>query len=62
MPNTPTATAVAGKFQSKDGNDLVQYLNSLGKVVLWVDKDGVLWISTTAGGVAVQQRGLPSCY
>lgn len=61
MPSTPTNTAVAGKFQSKDGSDLVQYLNSQGKVVLWVDKDGVLWISTTAGGVMVQQIGLPSC-
>jgi hypothetical protein len=45
--NKPTATAVAGKFQSKDGSDLVQYLNSQGQVVLWVDADGVLRINTT---------------
>jgi hypothetical protein len=34
MGNKPTATAVAGKFQSKDGSDLVQYLDSQGQVVL----------------------------
>jgi hypothetical protein len=45
MAATPTPTAVAGKFQSKDGSDLVQYLNAGGSVVLWVDADGVLHIS-----------------
>jgi hypothetical protein len=60
MSNTPTATAVAGKFQSKDGSDLVQYLNSQGQVVFWVDADGVLRISTTAASGAVLQMGLPS--
>jgi hypothetical protein len=34
MGNKPTATAVAGKFQSKDGSDSVQYLDSQGQVVL----------------------------
>jgi len=34
MSNKPAATAVAEKFQSKDGSDLVQYLNSQGQVVL----------------------------
>jgi hypothetical protein len=58
--NKPTATTVAGKFQSKGGSDLVQYLNSQGQVVLWVDADGVLRISTTASEGAVQQMGLPS--
>ena len=48
MSKTPTNTAVAGKFQSKDGSDLVQYLNSEGQVVLWIDADGVLRINTTA--------------
>jgi hypothetical protein len=60
MGNEPTATAVAGKFQSKDGSDLVQYLNSQGQVVLWINADGVLRISTTAAQGAVQQMGLPS--
>jgi hypothetical protein len=60
MGDTPTNTAVAGRFQSKDGSDLVQYLNSQGKVVLWVDSDGVLHISTTASGDSVLQSGLPS--
>jgi hypothetical protein len=60
MGNKPTATAVAGEFQSKDGSDLVQYLNSQGQVVLWVDADGVLRIRTTASQGAVQQIGLPS--
>ncbi len=62
MSNTPTATAVAGKFQSKDGSDLVQYLNSQGQVVLWIDADGVLRINTTAmqGTGALIQSGLPS--
>jgi hypothetical protein len=59
MSKKPTATAVAGKFQSKDGSDLVQYLNSQGQV-LWVDADGVLRINTTAAQGAVQQLGLPS--
>lgn len=45
MADTPTVTAVAGKFQSKDGSDLVQYLNSQGQVVLWIDCDGVLHIA-----------------
>jgi hypothetical protein len=44
MGNLPTPTAVAGKFQSKDGSDLVQYLNAGGAVVLWIDCDGVLHI------------------
>ncbi len=60
MSNTPTQTAVAGKFQSKDGSDLVQYLNSSGQVVLWVDADGVLRLSTTAMNGAILQTGLPS--
>jgi hypothetical protein len=60
MSNKPTATAVSGKFQSKDGSDLVQYLNSRGQVVLWVDADGVLRINTTAAQGAVLQMGLPS--
>jgi hypothetical protein len=60
MGDTPTQNAVAGKFQSKDGSDLVQYLNSQGKVVLWIDADGVLRISTTASGESVLQSGLPS--
>jgi hypothetical protein len=60
MSKKPTATAVAGKFQSKDGSDLVQYLNSQGQVVLWVDADGVLRINTTAAQGAVLQMGLPS--
>ena len=62
MGNTPTPTAVAGKFQSKDGSDLVQYLNAAGQVVLWVDSDGVLHIVTTAmqaSGASIQS-GLPS--
>ena len=58
--NKPTATAVAGKFQSKDGSDLVQYLNSQGQVVLWVDADGVLRINTTAAQGAIQRIGLPN--
>src|ERR1700722_11918894 len=57
--NKPTATAVAGKFQSKDGSDLAQYLNSQGQVVLWINADGVLRLSTTAAQGAVQQMGLP---
>lgn len=62
MSDKPTNTAVAGKFQSKDGSDLVQYLNTDGKVVLWVDCNGVLWQSTTAGGDATSQQGQPgSC-
>jgi hypothetical protein len=60
MSKIPTATAVAGRFQSKDGSDLVQYLNSKGQVVLWVDADGVLRINTTAAQGAVLQMGLPS--
>jgi hypothetical protein len=48
MGATPTQNAVAGKFQSKGGDDLVQYLNAQGQVVLWVDSDGVLHIVTTA--------------
>ncbi len=62
MSKTPTPTAVAGKFQSKDGSDLVQYLNSQGQVVLWIDADGVLRISTSAmqGTGALIQSGLPN--
>ena len=62
MSKIPTATAVAGKFQSKDGSDLVQYLNSLGQVVLWVDSDGVLHIVSSAmqGTGGSIQSGLPS--
>ena len=60
MGNTPTATAVSGKFQSKDGSDLVQYLNSKGQIVLWIDADGVLRINTTSAQGAVLQMGLPS--
>jgi hypothetical protein len=48
MGATPTQNAVAGKFQSRGGDDLVQYLNSEGQVVLWVDCDGVLHVVTTA--------------
>jgi hypothetical protein len=48
----------AGKFQSNDGSDLVQYLNSEGQVVLWVDADGVLRINTTAAQGAVLQIAL----
>ena len=48
MGDTPTQNAVAGKFQSRGGDDLVQYLNSEGQVVLWIDADGVLHIVTTA--------------
>jgi hypothetical protein len=59
MSNTPTATAVAGKFQSKDGSDLVQYLNSAGQVVPWVDADGVLRINTTAAQGAVSKWDYP---
>ncbi len=44
MSKTPTPTAVAGKFQSNDGSDLVQYLNPAGEVVLWVDCNGDLHI------------------
>jgi hypothetical protein len=60
MSKKPTATAVAGKFQSKDGSDLVQYLNSQGQVVLWINADGVLRINTTAAQGAVLQMGLPN--
>jgi hypothetical protein len=38
----------------------VQYLNSQGQVVLWVDADGVLRTNTTAAQGAVEQIGLPS--
>jgi hypothetical protein len=48
MGNVPTQNAVAGKFQSKGGDDLVQYLNSAGQVVLWVDADGCLHVVSTA--------------
>jgi len=59
MSCTPTKTAVGGKFQSKDGADLMQWLNTEGKVVIWIDCNGVLWQSTTAAGSAVSQQGLP---
>jgi|GEM_PF-6601776 len=60
MSSTPTASASGGRYQSKSGEDLIQFLNRNGKVVVWVDCDGTLWISTTASGEAVQQMGLPS--
>ena len=59
MSNKPTATAVAGKISKQDGSDLVQYLNSQGQVVLWIDADGVLRINTTAALGSVLQIGLP---
>jgi hypothetical protein len=59
MSCTPTKTAVGGKFQSTDGSDLMQWLNTAGKVVAWIDCNGVFWQSTTANGSSVSQQGLP---
>ncbi len=62
MSDKPTNSAAGGKFQSKDGSDLMQFLNTEGKVVMWIDCNGVLWQSTTASGESVSQQGLPgSC-
>lgn len=54
MSNKPTATAVAEKVQSKGGADLVQYLDSQGQVVFWINADGVLRVNATAAQGAVQ--------
>jgi hypothetical protein len=43
MSNTPTRTAVAGRFQSKTGEDLIQFVDSAGNVVVWIDCNGVLY-------------------
>jgi hypothetical protein len=48
MSQVPTPTAVAGKFQSKDGSDLIQFLDAQGRVVVWIDCNGVLYINSSA--------------
>ena len=48
MSNTPTRTAVAGGFQSKTGEDLIQFVDSDGNVVLWIDCNGVLYVNSSA--------------
>jgi hypothetical protein len=47
MSNTPTRTAVAGRFQSKTGEDLIQFVED-GNVVVWIDCNGVLYINSSA--------------
>jgi hypothetical protein len=42
MSNKPTRTAVAGRFQSKTGEDLIQFVDADGSVVVWIDCNGVL--------------------
>ncbi len=61
MGDTPTKTASAGTFKSMGGEDLIQFINREGNVVLWIDCDGVLHIVTTAmqGGSSIQS-GVPS--
>jgi hypothetical protein len=51
---TPTSNAVSGKFQSKNGDDLVQYVDGQGRVVLWVDSNGVLHVKPGIGPTAIQ--------
>jgi hypothetical protein len=41
----PTKNAVAGTFQSKNGDDLVQYANAAGQIVLWVDWTGAMFFN-----------------
>jgi hypothetical protein len=41
----PTQNAVAGKFQSTNGDDLVQYLNPEGQVVFWIDATGAMFFN-----------------
>ena len=48
MSQTPTPTAIAGKFQSKDGSDLIQFLDAQGRTVVWIDCNGVLFINSSA--------------
>jgi hypothetical protein len=48
MSNAPTRTAVAGRFQSKTGEDLIQFVDSDGNVVVWIDCNGVLYINSSA--------------
>jgi hypothetical protein len=48
MSNTPTRTAVAGRFQSKTGEDLIQYVDTDGNVVVWIDCNGVLYVNSSA--------------
>jgi hypothetical protein len=48
MSNTPTRTAVAGRFQSKTGEDLIQFVDSDGNVVVWIDCNGVLYVNSSA--------------
>jgi hypothetical protein len=48
MSTTPTRTAVAGRFQSKTGEDLIQFVDSDGNVVVWIDCNGVLYINSSA--------------
>lgn len=37
-----TKTAVAGKYQSRTGEDFIQYVDNYGKVVHRVEKDGTI--------------------
>ena len=48
MSNTPTRTAVAGRLQSKTGEDLIQFVDSDGNVVVWIDCNGVFYINSSA--------------
>jgi hypothetical protein len=48
MSNKPTRTAVAGRFQSKTGEDLIQFVDKDGNVVVWIDCNGVLYVNSSA--------------
>jgi len=42
MAATPTKQAVAGKYISKSGEDLIHLLDTSGNVLFWVDAEGYL--------------------
>jgi hypothetical protein len=48
MSNTLTRTAVSGRFKSKTGEDLIQFVDSDGNVVVWIDCNDGSGILTTS--------------
>jgi len=60
LPRCPPFGAAEVAEDAIPGSFLVQYLNSQGQVVLWVDADGVLRIKTIDAQGAVLQIGPPS--